>query len=256
MAEPIINAATTADAPPFVEASLHADLSNGLAGNEAAGAALNQDDLCDGLENFDLPDQPPAAAASKDDAFPADQIAAMLDSALERQKKELLSVFKDQLSTINPTPFASIKRKADKISNDGIKKQFIPLEDTKLRLDAVRTTITGVAKGDTGPIGPAEAVQLKKTLDEGIDLVQKRMHFLEIAEVEGWSVAKCLEKNALSLKLLDDMQKQLKRAKKDAKMEEGEKKEKKKNQNRRGFHARRGGRGGRGGQHAGGFGGF
>jgi hypothetical protein len=160
---------------------------------------------------------------------------------------------KEQLSSINPTPFANIKRKADKINNDGIKKQFTPLKETKLRLDSVRNVISNVVEGASAPIGPAEAVQLQKTLDEGIDLVQKRMHFLEIAEVEGWSVAKCLEKNALFLELPKDMQKQLKRAKKDAKLEEGEKKEKSKGQNRRGFHGRRGGRG-RGGFHqAGGF---
>jgi hypothetical protein len=33
------------------------------------------------------------------------------------------------------------------------------------------------------------------------------MHFLEIAQVEGWDVAKCLEKIALFLDLPEDMQK-------------------------------------------------
>jgi hypothetical protein len=80
------------------------------------------------------------------------------------------------------------------------------------------------------------------------------MHFLEIAEVEGWDVAKCLEKNALFLDLPEDMQKQLKRAKKEAKAEETAKKDKKP-QNRRGFFHRRVGRGDRG-DFDGGRGGF
>jgi hypothetical protein len=103
--------------------------------------------------------------------------------------------------------------------------------------------MAGVAEGtSSSAIGKDEAAQAAKTLDEGISHIQKRMHFLEVAQVEGWNVAKCLEKNALFLDLPEDMQKQLKRAKKDAKLEEGDKKSKK-GQNRKGFHYRRGGRG-------------
>jgi hypothetical protein len=69
-------------------------------------------------------------------------------------------------------------------------------------------------------MGPEEAAHLQKTIDEGIDMASKRMHFLEVAQVEGWDVAKCLEKNELFLELPEDIQKQLKRAKKDAKLEE------------------------------------
>jgi hypothetical protein len=120
------------------------------------------------------------------------------------------------------------------------------LEETKLRLDAVRDAVARVAAGEGAPIGPEEAVHLQKTLDEGIALVSKRMHFLEVAQVEGWDVAKCLEKNELFLDLLDDMQKQLKRAKKEAKAEEAVK-ERKKGGNRKGFFFCGRGRG-RGGQ--------
>lgn len=114
--------------------------------------------------------------------------------------------------------------------------------------------MAGVAEGGASSLNKEEAAHVVKTLDEGISHIEKRMHFLEIAQVEEWDVAKCLEKNSLFLDLPEDMQKQLKRAKKDAKMEEGEKKGKK-SQSKRGFHYRRGGRGrgGFGQQFRGGF---
>jgi hypothetical protein len=193
------------------------------------------------------------AAAPTNDVIPAAQVNAMLDQALERQKATLLAAVKDQISSLQPTPFAGVKRRAEKIANEGIKKQFMPLEETKLRLDAVRDAVAGVAAGESVPIGPEEAVHLQKTLDEDIALVSKRMHFLEVAQIEGWDVGKCLEKNELFFDLPEDMQKQLKRAKKEAKAKEAVK-EKNKSGDKKGFFLCGRGRG-RGGQshYGGGF---
>jgi hypothetical protein len=209
--------------------------------------------LADAAINEGAANQNAAAAAPKNDPIPAAQLDAILDQALERQRATLLAAVKDQISSLQPTPFAGVKRRAEKIANEGIKKQFTPLEETKLRLDAVHDAVAGVAAGEATPIGPEEAVHLQKTLDEGIALVSKRMHFLEVAQVEGWNVAKCLKKNELFLDRPEDMQKQLKRAKKEAKAEEVVK-EKKKFGNRKGFYSRRGGRG-RGGHGPSNFGG-
>lgn len=74
---------------------------------------------------------------TQQDAVPADQIRAIIDTALVQQKKNILAALRDQLSTISATPFSTFKRKADQFSNDGLKKQFQPLEEAKLRLDAV-----------------------------------------------------------------------------------------------------------------------
>jgi hypothetical protein len=87
--------------------------------------------------------------------------------------------------------------------------------------------------------------------------ITKRMTHLEIAEVEGWNVAKCLEKNQFILDLPEELQKQLKRAKKEAK-EKDQSKENKKSSSKRGYRSRRGGfRGSSGGfsgpGHHGGF---
>jgi hypothetical protein len=216
-------------------------------GHDAPPLHANHDDDLD----LDALLRDNAAFQAPSQSIPADQLKALLDSALTQQKNDILSAVKEQLGSISSTPFSTIKRKAEQFSNEGLKKQFVPLEEAKLRLDIVRTTMAGVAEGTSSKDEAAHAV---KTLDEGISHLQKRMHFLEVAQVEGWDVAKCLEKNAMFLDLPEDMQKQLKRAKKDAKLEEGDKKGKK-GQNRKGFHYRRGARG-RGGffpQSRGGF---
>jgi DNA recombination-dependent growth factor C len=70
----------------------------------------------------------------------------MLDAALTKQKNDILSVVKEQLGSISSAPFSTIKRKADQFSNEGLKKQFTPLEEAKLRQDAVRSTMAGVAE--------------------------------------------------------------------------------------------------------------
>jgi hypothetical protein len=251
----LVNDAPILDHPAEAAANQQQEqnLLNGHAAVHGGPQAANEEEqFLDGLleDNAAFNFPPPA------DNIPADQLTVLLETALARQKNEILSAVRDQLSTISSTPFATIKRKADQFSNDGLKKQFAPLEEAKLRLDAVRNTMAGVAEGtSSSALGKDEAAQAVKTMDEGISHIQKRMHFLEVAQVEGWDVAKCLEKNALFLDLPEDMQKQLKRAKKDAKMEEGDKKGKK-NQNKRGFHFRRGGGRGRGGFHQQSRGGF
>jgi hypothetical protein len=197
------------------------------------------------------------------------QAALLIDSALKKsderlqpvlheviQLRETVSQQQQQLSASITDPFPSVKRKAESITNEGLKKQYEPLEEAKIRVEAVCETLQGVSEGGQKPIGPEEAAQLQKTLDEGVHVISRRLSHLEIAISEGWEVAKAFEKNAFMMELPEDMQKQLKSARKDAKEAESEKKDKKSgNGNRRGYFARRG-RGGRGGfQHRGGFGG-
>lgn len=125
-------------------------------------------------------------------------------------------------------PLSAVKRKHASITNESLKKQYEPLEEMQIRVDAVNETLAKVAE-ENRPIPPEEALQLQKTLDEGKLITSRRLQFLEVAHVEGWDVAKCMEKNTFLMELDDDMQKQLKRARKDAKALEAEKKEKKGN---------------------------
>jgi hypothetical protein len=157
--------------------NLHA---NGL---DAPPLHANQDDDID----LDALLRDNAAFQAPPQTIPADQLKAILDSALTQQKNDILSAVKEQLGTISSAPFSTIKRKADQFSNEGLKKQFTPLEEAKLRLDAVRSTMASVAEGTSaGAIGKTEAEKVVQTLDEGISHIQKRMHFLEVAQVEGW----------------------------------------------------------------------
>jgi hypothetical protein len=149
-------------------------------------------------------------------------------------------------------PLSNIKRKHDAIFNEGLKKQYQPLEEVQIRMDAVNEAPAKAAE-ENRSISPEEASNLQKILDEGKQISSKRLQFLEVAHVEGWEVAKCMEKNTFLMELDEDTEKQLKRARKDAKALETEKKEKKSgnaHSNRRGYFFRRGG-GGRGG-----YGGF
>lgn len=79
-----------------------------------------------------------------------------------------------------------------------------------------------------------------------MELVSRRISHLEIAETEGWAVAKHMEKIQLLMELSEDLQKQLKRARKDAKAEEAEKNQKKQGKSK-GFHPYRRGNHFRGG---------
>jgi hypothetical protein len=83
------------------------------------------------------------------------------------------------------------------------------------------------AADENRSISPEEASSLQKILDEGKQISSKRLQFLKVAHVEGWEVAKCMEKSTFPMELVEDTQKQLKRARKDAKALETEKKEKK-----------------------------
>jgi hypothetical protein len=112
----------------------------------------------------------------------------------------------------------------------------VPLEETKIRLEAARDAVKEVVEGAKPAIGPEEAAQLQKTLDEGLAEVSRRIAYLEITEVEGWSVAKQKKNNCLMMELPDDLQKQLKQARKDAKSDEAEKDKKKGGQKSKGYH--------------------
>lgn len=157
-------------------------------------------------------------------------------------------------------PIASAKRKHETITNEALKKQYEPMEEMHIRVDAVSEALSE-ASSNQKSITPEEALRLQKTLDEGKQFTIRRMKHLEVAIAEGWDVVKQMEKNAFMMELDEDMQKQLKRARKDAKAAEAEKNNKKNNgfANRRGYAFRRGRGGfpGRGGFGGGGFrGGF
>lgn len=47
-------------------------------------------------------------------------------------------------------PFATIKRKAETIFNEGLKKQYEPLEEIKLRMDAVSDTMKEAVENQRG----------------------------------------------------------------------------------------------------------
>jgi hypothetical protein len=134
------------------------------------------------------------------------QAAQLYATIAKGSEERILAAFRGSLPPPS-APFANAKRKADDISNEGIKKQYILLEETKLRLQSMKTKLQGVAEGQEGAIGPEEAAQLQKTLDEGLDLVDKRIFHLEIAQTEGWTVARQMEKNYLMMELPEDLQK-------------------------------------------------
>jgi plasmid maintenance system antidote protein VapI len=153
-------------------------------------------------------------------------------------------------------PVATAKRKHEDITNEALRKQYEPLEEMTIRINAVSEVLSDASTNQKA-ITPEEALRLQKTLDEGKQFTSRRLKHLEVAIAEGWEVAKQMEKNAFMMELDEDMQKQLKRARKDAKAAEAEKKEKKHHNghaNRRGYFFRRGRGGFRGG--FGGGGGF
>jgi hypothetical protein len=89
-------------------------------------------------------------------------------------------------------------------------------------MKAVREPLTETAEGEA-PLGPDDAAKLRDHLNEGILLLGKRMAHLEVAQYEGWDVAEKMEENALVLYLSDDMQQQLKKAKKEVKEDSAKK---------------------------------
>lgn len=151
---------------------------------------------------------------------PSPELDALLENALRRSEERMANRFKDQLSStvedVLSSSLANKKRKADLLKNEGIKKQYVPIEEANLRMKAVRESLADAAEGEA-PIGPDDAAKLRDHLDEGILLLEKRMAHLEVAQYEGWDVAKKMEENALILHLSDEMQQQLKKAKKEVK---------------------------------------
>jgi hypothetical protein len=83
---------------------------------------------------------------------------------------------------------ASKKRKAYMMRNEGIKKQYAPIEEASLRMKAVRESLTSFVEEGT-PLAPKDAAKLRDHLDEGITILEKRMAHLEVAQHEGWDVA-------------------------------------------------------------------
>jgi hypothetical protein len=92
-------------------------------------------------------------------------------------------------------PLSSVKRKHETISNEGLKKQYEPLEEMQIRVDAISEALAKATE-ENMTISPDEALQLQKTLDEGKIFTSRRLPFFEVAHVEGWNVAKCMEKNS------------------------------------------------------------
>lgn len=237
---------------------------NGAAG-APVGAAANGAAVLDGFDDFDLPENflgdavnngPAAAAQNQGPQQPLD-LETRIENALRRSEERLALRFQNQLSTTVEdalsTSLASKKRKADQIKNEGIKKQYIPVEEATLRMKAVRSSLAEAVDEQT-PLGPADAEKLRDHLDEGIKILEKRMAHLEIAQQEGWDVAKKMEDNELVLSLPEEMRAQLKKAKKEAKEEEKEKKESKNSAGKKGF--KKGGKPWMKSQFGGGFGGF
>jgi hypothetical protein len=157
---------------------------------------------------------------------PSPELDAFLENALRRSEERIANRFKDQLSStvedVLSSSLANKKRKADQLKNEGIKKQYIPIEEATLRMKVVRESLADTAEREA-PIGPDDAAKLRDHLDEGILLLEKRMAHLEVAQYEGWDVAKKMEENALVIHLSDDMQQQLKKAKKEVKEDSAKK---------------------------------
>jgi hypothetical protein len=165
---------------------------------------------------------PQAPAGQQAQAPDFDAYFTRLEERLtNRLKDQLSSTVEDALST----SLASKKRKADLLKNEGIKKQYIPIEEASLRMKAVRDSLSNSVEEGT-PLDSEDAAKLRDHLDEGIKIIDKRMAHLEVAQHEGWDVAKKMEENALVLHLSEEMQQQLKKAKKEVKEENNNKKEK------------------------------
>jgi hypothetical protein len=112
------------------------------------------------------------------------QAVELFDTISQRTETRIMQTLKAS-QPAPAAPYTTTKRKADDITNEGIKKQYIPLEETKLRLEAMREKLQTVTKGVQPAIGPEEAAELQKTIDEGLDLVSRRICHLEIARTEG-----------------------------------------------------------------------
>ncbi|GAQ90204.1 hypothetical protein KFL_006130010, partial [Klebsormidium nitens] len=158
--------------------------------------------------------------------------AASEDRIASRIEQKLSAVQDSVSAGAGSSSFESKKRKGESLKNEGIKKQYVPLEEASLHMHEVRDRVAAVADGDLPPLGPEDAEKLRQHLDEGIDICSKRLQFLEIAESEGWNVLKKVEEQAFISTLPDELQAQVKKAKKAVKEDE-QSKEKKKSSGRK-----------------------
>jgi hypothetical protein len=205
------------------------DLDDDLLRNVAAALENNHLQADQGLHAVNQAGQPAVQQPAVQQAAgiqPSPELDAFLENALRRSEERLANRFKDQLSStvedVLSSSLANKKRKADLLKNEGIKKQYVPIEEATLRMKAIRESLADTAEGEA-PLGPDDAAKLRDHLDEGILLLEKRMAHLEVAQYEGWDVAKKMEDNALVLHLPDDMQQQLKKAKKEVKEDSAKK---------------------------------
>jgi hypothetical protein len=127
--------------------------------------ALNQGD-----EPEHAPVNNTAARSSddKDQPLTVNQAFELFDKLLQKSEDRFRSTIQKSLPAQPSDPFATIKRRADAINNEGIKKQYVPLEETKIRLEAARDAVKEVVEGAKPAIDHEEATQLQKTLDEGL----------------------------------------------------------------------------------------
>jgi hypothetical protein len=122
------------------------------AAGASVGAAANGAAVVDGFDDFDLPENflgdavnnGPASAQNQGPQQPLD-LETRIENALRRSEERLTLRFQNQLSTTVEdalsTSLAGKKRKADQIKNEGIKKQYISIEEATLRMKAVRSSL-------------------------------------------------------------------------------------------------------------------
>lgn len=179
--------------------------------------------------------------------FSGSQIQALFSQFEDRLASRIEKKLSAVQDSVAGSSLDSKKRKADSIKNDGIRKQYVPLEESSLRMHEVNETLAAVAEGEAEPIDAEQAGHLREHLEQGIKFCTDRMQFLEIAETEGWPVARKVEEDSFLIKLPEDLQSQVKKARKAVKADELAKEKKKP------FKKFRGSRGGFGGGFGGGF---
>ena len=189
---------------------------------------VSQDAGVQGNQGFD-PQASTSAGMNEMKDFLTQALAASQESILARMKEELSASVSASVhdAVSSSSGLSGIKRRAESIKNEGIKKQFVPLEESLLRMQAVQEPLKAFVDGDLDSISPDDAAKMSEYLDEGIQLVSKRLQQLEIAETQGWQIAKKMEENQLVLQLDEESQKLLKKAKKEVKEEEKEREAKK-----------------------------
>lgn len=176
-------------------------------------------------------------ASTSGHATSMDEMKAFFAQALQQSQETMLAKMKEELSASvtasvhdavsSSSGLSGIKRRAADIKNEGIKKQFTPMEESMLRMQAVQQPLQAFVNGEIDSISQEEAARMTDYLDEGIAIASQRLQHLEIAETQGWSVAKKMEEAQLTLHLDEESQKRLKKAKKEVKEEEKEKEAKK-----------------------------